>query len=174
MPSASSLSGYLSSGPFSSNDFHLNADLAAGLVGFNSPGMLQTWTNQNQINMGMPTLSVSRSSPPPSNSPSSLNVKNEPISPPRDLNQHHPQGVAVRGQSNQQNHLSPAHPPLTPSTSSSPDPSGGSDFEDGPSVHKRMRVSDSNWPAWTKQILTTNNEERSEERIYLKTRVTWN
>lgn len=145
------------------DDFHLNSDLTGGgggLVGFNSQGMLQNW-NQNQImsmNQGspsagggshMPQLSVSSSSPPPSsNSPSSssLKVKNEPISPPRDLSHHHNLSLN-RPSSSTPSHLSPGHPPLTPSTSSSPDPSGGSDFDDVP-VHKRMRVgSDGTWPA---------------------------
>lgn len=41
-------------------------------------------------------------------------------------------------------HLSPGHP-LTPSTSSSPDPSGSSDYE-GP-IGKRIRVTADGWPA---------------------------
>jgi len=159
------MTGYPSSLSFSSNDFHLNSDLAGGLIGFNSQGIIQTWTNQNQI-MGQaspstggqgqpqqqmpPQLSLSSSSPPPSSSPSShqVKVKNEPISPPRDLTQHHQ--VALGQARNHSQHLSPGHPPLTPSSSSSPDPTG-SDYDDGP-VHKRMRVTtEANWPAWHEQ-----------------------
>ncbi|XP_075677218.1 myocyte enhancer factor 2 [Dermatophagoides pteronyssinus] len=44
----------------------------------------------------------------------------------------------------QSGHLSPGHP-LTPSTSSSPDPSGSSDYE-GP-IGKRIRVTADGWPA---------------------------
>ena len=143
----------------SADDFHLSPELSGGLVGFNSQGMLQNWTNQNQImsmnqagspqggSGQMPQLSVSSSSPPPSHSPSAaVKVKSEPISPPRDLSHHHSLALN-RASSNTPSHLSPGHPPLTPSTSSSPDPSGAADFDDVP-VHKRMRVgSESTWPA---------------------------
>lgn len=181
--SLSALSGYPSSLSFSSGEypeegtrvqltvpsseeFHLNQELASGLVGFTSQGILQNWnTNQNHLNLTgspagqgpnstasqMPQLSVSSSSPPPSGSHSpSVKVKSEPISPPRDLSQqHHQQQMNLAlNRTSTPSHLSPGHPPLTPSTSSSPDPSGSSDYDEGP-VHKRMRVTsaETSWPA---------------------------
>jgi len=183
--------GYPSSiSSFGANDFQLNSDI--GLAGFNSSGILHQWTHNNALSaaalnhsspggqpQGLPHLSVSASTPPPSStSPLSVKIKSEPFSPPRDLtagNQHNnnnststnqlttgtgngtggqggPNGRIVatstlqRPPSNNQGHLSPGHPPLTPSTSSSPDPSGSSDYE-GP-VQKRLRVAADGWPAW--------------------------
>lgn len=155
----------------SSEEFHLNAELTGGLVGFTSQGLLQNWNpNQNHMNLSgaasggtsgpgqapqssssqMPQLSVSSSSPPPSGSHSpSVKVKSEPISPSRDSSQHHQQQMNLAlNRTSTPSHLSPGHPPLTPSTSSSPDPSGSSDYDDGP-VHKRMRVTaaETSWPA---------------------------
>jgi len=148
--------GYPSSlSSFGPNDFQLNSDL--NLVGFNSPGLIHTWSTQNSLagglnhgsptsassSAGLPHLSVSSSTPPPSTSPLSVKIKSEPISPPRDVTQS--QGNLVSLQRPPSNNLSPAHPPLTPSTSSSPDPSGSSDYE-GP-VQKRIRVAADGWPA---------------------------
>jgi MADS-box transcription enhancer factor 2A len=150
--------GYPSSlASFGPNDFQLNSELA--LAGFNSPGLLHSWSSQHSIagglthgspstttNAGLPHLSVSSSTPPPSSSPLSVKIKSEPISPPRDVN--HPQhgnlGSLQRPPSSTPGHLSPGHP-LTPSTSSSPDPSGSSDYE-GP-IQKRIRVGADGWPA---------------------------
>lgn len=177
----------LNSPLFSTDDFQLNAsDLTGGMV-FNPQGALtiHNWasSNQNSLNtMGgnngggnstngggqMGQLTVSTNSPQaggnshsPSSSSSSnsnnIKVKNEPISPPRDLSQqqHHQQqqhqhvislSSRTSNTNNNNNHLSPGHPPLTPSSSSSPDPSG-SDYDDGP-MHKRLRVTtDATWPA---------------------------
>ncbi|KAI1301542.1 Myocyte-specific enhancer factor 2A [Halotydeus destructor] len=167
LASSASMSGipgiYPSSLSFASNDFQLNTDLTGGLTAFNSPGLLHNWVNQNQIigmNHGSPSasgtnmsqLNVNSSTPPPSSSP--IKVKSEPISPPREMshqnNNNQGSGMTLTRAppSNTPNsHLSPGHPPLTPSTSSSPDPSGSSDYE-GP-IHKRMRVATDNgtWPA---------------------------
>ncbi|CAG2110159.1 unnamed protein product [Medioppia subpectinata] len=149
--------GYPSSlGSFGPNDFQLNSELA--LAGFNSPGLLHNWSSQHSLsglthggasipgNGGLPHLSVSSSTPPPSSSPLSIKVKSEPISPPRDgTHQHHASlGPLQRPPSSTTGHLSPGHP-LTPSTSSSPDPSGSSDYE-GP-IQKRIRVTADGWPA---------------------------
>lgn len=164
------------------------SDLTGGLV-FNPQGGLtiHNWaSNQNQLNvMGlsgnqsnagssngssngggqMGQLTVSTNSPQAASnthspSSSSIKVKNEPISPPRDLSQQHHQqqqqqqhqhvinlnSRASNNNNNTNSHLSPGHPPLTPSSSSSPDPSG-SDYDDGP-MHKRLRVTtDGTWPA---------------------------
>ena len=96
-----------------------------------------------------------------------MKIKNEPISPQRDGNGGLPGGGGggngVNGtgptqpthaslatlqrppsSSHNPGHLSPGHP-LTPSTSSSPDPSGSSDYE-GP-IQKRIRVTADGWPA---------------------------
>ncbi|CAG2174900.1 unnamed protein product [Oppiella nova] len=148
--------GYPSSlGSFGPNDFQLNSELA--LAGFNSPGLLHNWSSQHSLglthggasqpgNAGLPHLSVSSSTPPPSSSPLSIKVKSEPISPPRDGThpQHASLGPLQRPPSSTTGHLSPGHP-LTPSTSSSPDPSGSSDYE-GP-IQKRIRVTADGWPA---------------------------
>lgn len=95
---------------------------------------------------GLPHLSVSSSTPPPSSSPLSIKVKSEPISPPRDgtHGSHSNLAPLQRPPSSTTGHLSPGHP-LTPSTSSSPDPSGSSDYE-GP-IQKRIRVTADGWPA---------------------------
>lgn len=97
-------------------------------------------------NAGLPHLSVSSSTPPPSSSPLSIKVKSEPISPPRDGSHgtHSSLAPLQRPPSSTTGHLSPGHP-LTPSTSSSPDPSGSSDYE-GP-IQKRIRVTADGWPA---------------------------
>ncbi|KPM10463.1 hypothetical protein QR98_0090190, partial [Sarcoptes scabiei] len=95
------------------------------------------------------------STPPPSStSPLSVKIKNEPISPQRDQQQTnggptsqtsvHQLAALQRPPSSNPGHLSPGHP-LTPSTSSSPDPSGSSDYE-GP-IGKRIRVTADGWPA---------------------------
>lgn len=159
--SATAMSAYSSSiSSFGSNGFQLNnSDM--DISTFNSSGLLQNWPHQNQLSSSInhgsppstsvnpPQLSVSTvSTPPPSTSPSSVKVKSEPISPPRDLSHqgHSVSGNLVRPSSNTPSHLSPGHPPLTPSTSSSPDPSCSSDYE-GP-IQKRLRVpNDGNWPA---------------------------
>lgn len=159
--SATAMSAYSSSiSSFGSNGFQLNnSDM--DISTFNSSGLLQNWPHQNQLSTSInhgsppstsvnpPQLSVSTvSTPPPSTSPSSVKVKSEPISPPRDLSHqgHSVSGNLVRPSSNTPSHLSPGHPPLTPSTSSSPDPSCSSDYE-GP-IQKRLRVpNDGNWPA---------------------------
>lgn len=122
----------------------------------------------------LPHLSVSSSTPPPpsSTSPLSMKIKNEPISPQREQQSTATNGGGGGQQQNNQTtttqssivaaaaaaaahqlatlqrptsgHLSPGHP-LTPSTSSSPDPSGSSDYE-GP-IGKRIRVTADGWPA---------------------------
>ncbi|KAI7697698.1 Myocyte-specific enhancer factor 2A [Sarcoptes scabiei] len=150
---------------FGSNDFQaLNSELA--LSGFNSAGLLPNWTTHSlgggggslsHTNSGssLPHLSVSSSTPPPSStSPLSVKIKNEPISPQRDQQQTnggptsqtsvHQLAALQRPPSSNPGHLSPGHP-LTPSTSSSPDPSGSSDYE-GP-IGKRIRVTADGWPA---------------------------
>jgi len=96
----------------------------------------------------LPQLSINNSTFPSSTSPISIKVKSEPTSPPRDLTQshHNVSATLVRPSSSTPSHLSPGHPPLTPSSSSSPDPSGSSDYE-GP-IQKRLRVpNNENWPA---------------------------
>ncbi|RWS29964.1 myocyte-specific enhancer factor 2-like protein [Leptotrombidium deliense] len=162
--SVAGMPGYPSTlSSFGNNDFQLNSDM--GISGFNSSGLLHNWANQNQIStislnhgspstssttVNLPQLSVNNSTPPPSTSPVSIKVKSEPISPPRDLTQsHHPNNITAtlpRPSSNTPSHLSPGHPSLTPSTSSSPDNSGSSDYE-GP-IQKRMRIAnEGHWPA---------------------------
>ncbi|XP_054159501.1 myocyte-specific enhancer factor 2C-like isoform X2 [Oppia nitens] len=147
------MAGYPSSlGSFGSNEFQINSELA--LAGFNSPGILHNWSQHSLTglthgsastpgNAGLPHLSVSSSTPPPSSSPLSIKVKSEPISPPRD-GSHGNLGPLQRPPSSTTGHLSPGHP-LTPSTSSSPDPSGSSDYE-GP-IQKRIRVTADGWSA---------------------------
>lgn len=158
---------------FAADDFQLSTDLAGNIVSFNSQGIIHNWTGQNNsqqqlhpnsgggigVNQGSPGMQhqqLSVSSPPPqassssSSSPSSsIKVKSEPISPPRDLSHHPHMSLSRATSSNTPSHLSPGHPPLTPSSSSSPDPSGSSDYDEGP-IHKRIRVSgtDASWPAW--------------------------
>ena len=120
------------------------------------------------------------STSPPSSSPITIKIKNEPSSPPRDLHNIHQQNhsqtqhthlsapqlahlansrpssngsqcsnQSSNGQQNNNtinsthnNHLSPGQP-LTPSTSSSPDPHCTADFESP--LHKRIRAEKTAW-----------------------------
>lgn len=174
LSSIQGMTGYPSSlSSFGTNDFqNINSELA---LSFNSTGLLQNWPGHGPLGgglghggPGLPHLSVSSSTPPPSStSPLSMKIKNEPISPQRDGNGGLPGGGGggngVNGtgptqpthaslatlqrppsSSHNPGHLSPGHP-LTPSTSSSPDPSGSSDYE-GP-IQKRIRVTADGWPA---------------------------
>ncbi|NP_001310744.1 myocyte-specific enhancer factor 2-like [Parasteatoda tepidariorum] len=133
------------SSSFPQNDFQLGSDL--GLSGFNSPSLLQNWSQGPLSNVqglthsspsstisSLPHLSVSSATPPPSSSPLPIKIKSEPISPPRDnsLNLHRP--------SSDQGHLSPGHS-LAPSTSSSPDPN--MDYD--PHISKRPRLTADGW-----------------------------
>ncbi|GFY51501.1 myocyte-specific enhancer factor 2 [Trichonephila inaurata madagascariensis] len=125
------------------DDFQLSTDL--GLSGFNSPGLLQNWSqgpltglshsSPSSTISSLPHLSVSSATPPPSSSPLPVKIKSEPISPPRDsstLSLHRPPSV--------QGHLSPGHS-LAPSTSSSPDPN--MDYD--PHINKRPRLTADGW-----------------------------
>ncbi|KAG8199139.1 hypothetical protein JTE90_015974 [Oedothorax gibbosus] len=140
-PSIPSMGGYppsnLSSS-FPQNDFALSSEL--GLTGFNSPGLLQNWSqgplsgvqglshsSPSSTISSLPHLSVSSATPPPS---SPIKIKCEPISPPRDNNMHRSPSV--------QSHLSPG---LAPSTSSSPDPN--MDYD--PHINKRPRLTADGW-----------------------------
>ncbi|XP_054723134.1 myocyte-specific enhancer factor 2-like [Uloborus diversus] len=146
---ASSISGiaYPSSlsSSFPPNDFQLGSDL--GLSGFNSPSILQGWSqgplsgvqghshsSPSSTISSLPHLSVSSATPPPSSSPLPIKIKSEPISPPRDnsLSLHRPPSV--------QGHLSPGQS-LAPSTSSSPDPN--MDYD--PHISKRPRLTADGW-----------------------------
>ncbi|GIY41857.1 myocyte-specific enhancer factor 2 [Caerostris darwini] len=134
------------SSSFPPNDFQLSSDL--GLSGFNSPGLLQNWSqgplsgvqglshsSPSSTISSLPHLSVSSATPPPSSSPLPVKIKSEPISPPRDnstLSLHRPPSV--------QGHLSPGHS-LAPSTSSSPDPN--MDYD--PHINKRPRLTADGW-----------------------------
>lgn len=135
------------SSSFPPNDFSLGTDL--GLSGFNSPSLLQNWSqgplsgvqalshsSPSSTISSLPHLSVSSATPPPSSSsPLPIKIKSEPISPPRDnssLNLHRPPSV--------QGHLSPGHS-LAPSTSSSPDPN--MDYD--PHINKRPRLTADGW-----------------------------
>lgn len=163
LSSIQGMAAYPSSlGSFGTNDFqNLNSELA--LAGFNSSGLLPNWSTHSALSgglghggSGLPHLSVSSSTPPPSStSPLSMKIKSEPISPQREGGGANGTGPAQpthaslatlqRPPSNHNpGHLSPGHP-LTPSTSSSPDPSGSSDYE-GP-IQKRIRVAADGWPA---------------------------
>lgn len=136
------------------DDFSLNSDLT-GLSSFNSPSMLHSWSPQAPLSAavhaaglnharyvastaGLPHLSVSSGSPPPSTSPLPIKIKSEPISPPRDTSS----SSQLHRPPSSTGHLSPGH--LTPN-SSSPDGSHSSDY-DGP-ASKRPRVSE----MWAKQ-----------------------
>ncbi|KAF8791190.1 hypothetical protein HNY73_006104 [Argiope bruennichi] len=135
------------SSSFPPNDFQLSSDL--GLSGFNSPGLLQNWSqgplsgvqglshsSPSSTISSLPHLSVSSATPPPSSSPLPVKIKSEPISPPRDnstLSLHRPPSV--------QGHLSPGHHSLAPSTSSSPDPN--MDYD--PHINKRPRLTADGW-----------------------------
>ncbi|XP_035233515.1 myocyte-specific enhancer factor 2C-like isoform X2 [Stegodyphus dumicola] len=128
------------------DDFQLGSDL--GLSGFNSPSLLQNWSqgplsgvqglshsSPSSTISSLPHLSVSSATPPPSSSPLPIKIKSEPISPPRDnstLSLHRPPSV--------QGHLSPGHS-LAPSTSSSPDPN--MDYD--PHISKRPRLTADGW-----------------------------
>lgn len=98
-----------------------------------------------------------------------MKIKSEPISPQREGGGANGTGPAQpthaslatlqRPPSNHNpGHLSPGHP-LTPSTSSSPDPSGSSDYE-GP-IQKRIRVAADGWPAWRWGLLESNKNKWS-------------
>ncbi|XP_077514128.1 myocyte enhancer factor 2 isoform X2 [Amblyomma americanum] len=138
--------------------FQLNPEL--GLAGFNSPGLMHNWSTQGPLaNAAVPSgamqahssgspsvlgshLSLGNATPPPASSPLPIRIKSEPISPPRGggggEGLHGGGGANARPPSG---HLSPpGQPPLTPSTSSSPDPTG--DYDNA----KRPRLSADGWP----------------------------
>lgn len=146
IPSMTTYPSSLSSS-FPPNDFQLGSDLG---LGFNSPGLLQSWSqgplsgvqglshsSPSSTISSLPHLSVNNGTPPPSSSsPLPIKIKSEPISPPRDgLGLHRPPSV--------QGHLSPGHS-LTPSASSSPDPSMVNSDYDG-HINKRPRLTADTW-----------------------------
>lgn len=157
MPGMSAYPSSLTSG-FQPNDFPLNAEL--GLSGFNSPGLMHSWSTQGPLATAVPSgsmqshsssspgvlgphLSLGSATPPQASSPLPIRIKSEPISPPRGGNDG--SGSLLAGSSGggrpPSSHLSsPGQPPLTPSTSSSPDPSG--DYDGA----KRPRLSADGWP----------------------------
>ncbi|XP_064474598.1 myocyte-specific enhancer factor 2-like isoform X3 [Ornithodoros turicata] len=151
--SAPGMSSYPSSlaSSFPPNDFPLNPDL--GLSGFNSPGLMHSWSAQGPLAAAVPPgamqhsssgggtspnvlsqhLSLGSATPPPASSPMPIRIKSEPISPPRG------DGPSMHGRPSSAHPSPPGQQPLTPSTSSSPDPTG--DY-DNP---KRPRLTDG-WP----------------------------
>ncbi|CAN8005391.1 unnamed protein product [Ixodes hexagonus] len=152
-PGMSAMSAYPSSlaAGFPPNDFPLNPEL--GLSGFNSPGLMHSWSTQGPLATAVPSgalhpgvlgshLSLGSATPPQASSPLPIRIKSEPISPPRaDSSLHGGGGGASSGGRPPSAHLSPpGQPPLTPSTSSSPDPSG--DYDGA----KRPRLSADGWP----------------------------
>uniref|UniRef100_L7LTK7 Putative myocyte enhancer factor 2 n=1 Tax=Rhipicephalus pulchellus TaxID=72859 RepID=L7LTK7_RHIPC len=155
MPGMSAYPSSLAAG-FPPSDFQLNPEL--GLTGFNSPGLMHNWSTQGPLaNAAVPSgamqahssgspsvlgshLSLGNATPPPASSPLPIRIKSEPISPPRGGGGEglHGGGTNARPPSG---HLSPpGQPPLTPSTSSSPDPTG--DYDNA----KRPRLSADGWP----------------------------
>lgn len=156
MPGMSAYPSSLAAG-FPPSDFQLNPEL--GLAGFNSPGLMHNWSTQGPLaNAAVPSgamqahssgspsvlgshLSLGNATPPPASSPLPIRIKSEPISPPRGGGGGeglHGGGSNARPPSG---HLSPpGQPPLTPSTSSSPDPTG--DYDGA----KRPRLSADGWP----------------------------
>ncbi|KAH7963098.1 hypothetical protein HPB52_019577 [Rhipicephalus sanguineus] len=115
-----------------------NASLTTPVVSVTAPGM-------PGMSAGSPSvlgshLSLGNATPPPASSPLPIRIKSEPISPPRGGGGEglHGGGTNARPPSG---HLSPpGQPPLTPSTSSSPDPTG--DYDGA----KRPRLSADGWP----------------------------
>ncbi|XP_076355583.1 myocyte-specific enhancer factor 2C-like isoform X7 [Tachypleus tridentatus] len=132
---------------FQQNDFQLNPEL--GLTGFSPTSLLSSWSstqgslaaamshNSSNTTSGanmLPHLSVSNSTPSPSTSPLPVKVKNEPVSPSRDVSVHRPSSVP--------GHLSFGHQ-LSQSTRSSPDPDSIGDYNSP--LNKRPRVSVESW-----------------------------
>ncbi|KAK3868416.1 hypothetical protein Pcinc_026196 [Petrolisthes cinctipes] len=154
---------------FTHQDFPLNADISLNPTNLLHQG--NTWA-LGMPHSGLPHLSVSSSTPPPPGPPSSppttVRIKSEPISPPRDPNCLAGAGHLQRPASTDPGHLSPAPPPhphlgqspvsshpahslytsalsghLTPTSHASPEgPSHHSDY-DTP-LSKRARMSE-NW-----------------------------
>ncbi|XP_022246205.1 myocyte-specific enhancer factor 2-like isoform X2 [Limulus polyphemus] len=86
-----------SSSSFHSDNFQLSSEL--NLLGYHSPSPVNSWSlgdqrllsplsatkNPHVLNNGPHHLSVSNTSPTPSNSPHDVRIKNEPVSPPHDI-----------------------------------------------------------------------------------------
>ncbi|XP_040071837.1 myocyte-specific enhancer factor 2 isoform X2 [Ixodes scapularis] len=156
-PGMSAMAAYPSSlaAGFPPNDFPLNPEL--GLSGFNSPGLMHSWSTQGPLATAVPSgalqshssgspgvlgshLSLGSATPPQASSPLPIRIKSEPISPPRGDSSLHGGGASSGGRPPSAHLSPPGQPPLTPSTSSSPDPSG--DYDGA----KRPRLSADGWP----------------------------
>lgn len=124
-----------------------------GLTGFNSPALLSgNWGNQVSLSAGVPSLHTPHTSLSSSASTlsistshqSNMNIKSEPISPPRDATTPNQLRPPSSGHMSTSGHTSPIQM-ANHSNSSSPVSGLGQDF-DGP-IAKRSRLAAADWTA---------------------------
>ncbi|XP_022915354.1 myocyte-specific enhancer factor 2 isoform X3 [Onthophagus taurus] len=108
----------------------------------------------------LPHLSVSSSTPPPASSPLPMNIKSEPVSPPRDHHHHIGAGIhhahvhslnlshsSHHTRPNSAGQMTPTPGSVTPTNMPSPPgPPSGNDYDNGPPMLKRSRIAEG-WPS---------------------------